>query len=245
MSKLFNFSNIRIAALSVVAMLFFWMSGSAQCKDYTISVKGDTLNCTDIKDLKQGKWVIRYDEVRGEPGYEEEGEFRNGKKEGPWRVYTLMGDVLAIEYYRWGNKHGKQQYFNAMGDMIREESWLAQNPDKPTETIEVYDVNDPKKVYLVEVKMEASSVAHGFWTIYEPGSGKVLRKENFILGKLDDGSGTANGIIKKDPNDPANANSTTDKPAPKEKAKPKEILEYEKKNAGKKKIKVRTGQTGG
>jgi hypothetical protein len=97
----------------------------------------------------------------------------------------------------------------------------------------------------VEVKLEASSVAHGFWTIYEPGTGKVLRKENFILGKLDDGTGSANGIIKKDPNDPANANSTTDKPAAKEKTKPKEILEYEKKNAGKKKIKVRTGQTGG
>ncbi|HTH30584.1 MAG TPA: hypothetical protein VL946_04500, partial [Lacibacter sp.] len=60
MSKLFNFSNIRIAALSVVAMFFFWMNGSAQCKDFTISVKGDTLNCTDVKDLKQGKWVVRY-----------------------------------------------------------------------------------------------------------------------------------------------------------------------------------------
>lgn len=244
MNQLFNFSNLRIPALSVMAMLLFWMNGSAQCKDYSISVKGDTLNCTDMKDLKQGKWVVRYEEVRGEPGYEEEGEFRNGKKEGPWRVYTLMGDVLAIEFYRWGNKHGKQQYFNAMGDMVREESWIAQNPDKPTETIEVYDVNDPKKVYLVEVKLEASSVAHGFWTIYEPGSGKVLRKENFILGKLDDGSGSANGIIKKDPNDPADAN-TTKKDTPKEKVKPKEILDYEKKNAGKKKIKVRTGQTGG
>ncbi len=130
--------------------------------------------------------------------------------------------------------------------MVREESWLAQNPDKPTETVEVYDVNDPKKVYLVEVKMEASSVAHGFWTIYEPVTGKVLRKENFILGKLDDGSGTANGIIKKDPNAPADTNnSTTKKEETKEKPKPKEILDYEKKNSGKKKIKVRTGQTGG
>ena len=237
-------SNIRMLMLSAVATLLFWMNGAAQCKDFTIGVKGDTLNCTDVKDLKQGKWVIRYDEVRGEPGYEEEGEFKNGKKEGPWRSYSLMGDLLAIEFYRANHKHGKQQYFNAMGDMVREESWLAQNPDKPSETIEVFDVNDPKKVYLVEVKLEASTVAHGLWTIYEPGTGKILRKENFILGKLDDGTGTANGIVKKDPNDP-NETTTTKKETPKEKVKPKEILEYEKKNAGKKKIKVRTGQTGG
>lgn len=237
-------SNIRMLMLSAVATLLFWMNGAAQCKDFTIGVKGDTLNCTDVNDLKQGKWVIRYDEVRGEPGYEEEGEFKNGKKEGPWRSYSLMGDLLAIEFYRANNKHGKQQYFNAMGDLVREESWLAQNPDKPSETIEVFDVNDPKKVYLVEVKLEASTVAHGIWTIYEPGTGKILRKENFILGKLDDGTGTANGIVKKDPNDPNETNTVT-KEKPKEKPKPKEVMEYEKKNAGKKKIKVRTGQTGG
>lgn len=245
MQKTFICSNIRRLILSAVAAFIFWMNGSAQCKDFTISVKGDTLNCTDVKDLKQGKWVVRVEEVRGEPGYEEEGIYKDGKKEGPWRVYSLMGDLLAIEFYRWGNKHGKQQYFNTMGDMVREESWLAQNPDKPTETVEVYDVNDPKKITLVEVKLEASCVPHGYWTIYEPGTGKVLRKENFILGKLDDGTGTANGIVKKDPNETTDPNSTTKKETTKEKAKPKEILEYEKKNSGKKKIKVRTGQTGG
>ena len=237
-------SNLRMLMLSAVALFFFWMNGTAQCKDYTIGVKGDTLNCTDVKGLKQGKWVNRFDEIRGEPGYEEEGEYQNGNKEGPWRSYTLQGDLLAIENYRWGHKHGKQQYFNAMGDIVREESWLAHNPENPTETVEVYDVNDPKKVYLVEVKMEGSTVAHGIWTIYEPGTGKILKKENFILGKIDDGTGTANGIIKKEPGDDGTSPSTVkkeDKPKPK----PKEVEDYEKKNSGKKKIKVRTGQTGG
>ncbi len=237
-------SNLRMLMLSGVAVVFFWMSGSAQCKDYTIGAKGDTLNCTDVKGLKQGKWVNRVDEIRGEPGYEEEGEYQNGNKEGVWRSYTLQGDLLAIENYRWGHKHGKQQYFNAMGDIVREESWLARNPDNPTETVEVYDVNDPKKVYLVEVKMEGSTVAHGLWTIYEPGTGKILKKENFILGKIDDGTGTANGMIKKEEGDAENS-TTVKKEEPKEKPKPKEVKEYEKKNAGKKKIKVRTGQTGG
>ncbi len=238
-------SNLRRLLLSAVALFIFWMNGAAQCKDYSISIKGDTINCTDLKGGKQGKWVNRVDEIRGEPGYEEEGEYKNGNKEGPWKVFSLMGDLLAIEYYRWGHKHGKQQYFNTMGDMVREESWLAHNPDNPTETVEVYDINDPKKVYLVEVKMEGSTVPHGIWTIYEPGTGKIIKKENFILGKIDDGTGTANGIIKKnqetDPDNP----TTVKKEEIKTKAKPKEVAEFEKKNAGKKKVKMRTGQTGG
>ncbi|MFN5135624.1 MAG: hypothetical protein ACK5DG_09945 [Chitinophagaceae bacterium] len=238
------FSNLRILMICVTAPLMFWMNGAAQCKEFIIGAKGDTLNCVDMKGLKQGRWVNKFEELRGEPGYEEEGEYKDGKKTGPWRLYTLMGDLIAIENYRFGFKHGQQQIFNAMGDLLREESWLAQDPEKPTETVEVLDINDPKKVYLVEVKLEASTVPHGIWKIFEPGTGKVLQKQNFIFGKLDDGSGTANGVLKKDPNDKSEA-VVDKKEEKKDKPKPKEVMDYEKKNSGKKKIKIRTGETGG
>jgi hypothetical protein len=231
--------------VTAVALIFFWMSGSAQCKDFVIGVKGDTLNCKDAKGVKQGKWVNRIEELRGEPGYEEEGSYNNDLKEGVWRVYTLQGDLIGVENYRWGHKHGKQQYFNTMGDIVREESWLAHNPDNPTETVEVYDINDPKKVYLVEVKMEGSTVPHGIWMFYDASTGKVTKKENYILGKLDDGSGTANGRIKKADDGDETASGTGKKEEAKTKTKPKEVMEFERKNAGKKKVKIRTGQTGG
>jgi hypothetical protein len=231
--------------VTAVALIFFWMSGSAQCKDFVIGVKGDTLNCKDAKGVKQGKWVNRIEELRGEPGYEEEGSYNNDLKEGVWRVYTLQGDLIGVENYRWGHKHGKQQYFNTMGDIVREESWLAHNPDNPTETVEVYDINDPKKVYLVEVKMEGSTVPHGIWMFYDASTGKVTKKENYILGKLDDGSGTANGRIKKADDGDETPSGTGKKEEAKTKTKPKEVMEFERKNAGKKKVKIRTGQTGG
>lgn len=240
----YTVSNLRILMICLAAQLLFWMNGTAQCKEFIIGVKGDTLNCKDINNLKQGRWVNRVEEIRGEPGYEEEGEYKDDKKTGPWRVFTLQGDLLGIENYRWGHKHGPQQYFNTMGDLVKEESWLAQNPDKPTETVEVFDINDPKKVYLVEVKLEASTVMHGIWKVYEPGTGKVLQKQNYIFGKLDDGTGTANGVIKKQGDADGNA-VVEKKEEKKEKTKPKEVAEYEKKNSGKKKIKVRTGETGG
>lgn len=240
---LLHYSNILKFLRSVLPLLFFWINGNGQCITYTISAKGDTLNCTDVRGRKQGKWVVQVPPLRGEPGYEEEGIFVNDKKEGVWRRYNMQGDLLAIENYRWGYKDGKQMYFNMWGDLLREESWKAANPEKPTEVVEVYDVNDPSKVYLVDVKMEGNTMKHGIWRYYEPGSSRVVKKENYILDKLDDGSGTANGIIKNTSAETGAAVQAASEK--KEKPKPKEVLEYEKKNEGKKKIKVRTGQTGG
>jgi hypothetical protein len=50
--------------------------------DYQLTANGDTINRVDQLKRKQGPWVIRLEEVRGEPGYEEEGFFRYDKKEG-------------------------------------------------------------------------------------------------------------------------------------------------------------------
>ena len=113
--------------------------------------------------------------------------------------------------------------------------------------VDVYDIKDPNKVYQVEVKLDASSVPHGIWKLYDPETGKVVRKDNYILGKLDDGSGTANGIIKKtegktDKEDKKDNEEIKEKP--KEKPKPREVQDFEKKNDGKKKYKIRTGETG-
>jgi len=113
-----------------LGLFFLVLKGFSQPGTYTIGVKGDTLNKTDSKGFKQGKWVIHVDEVRGEPGYEEEGEYKNGRKEGAWRIYNLQGDLTGLELYRWGNKDGTCQYFNSSGSLVREETWRALNPDK-------------------------------------------------------------------------------------------------------------------
>lgn len=228
-----------------VFLLFLSLNGFAQCKEYIIGVKGDTLNCVDAKGLKQGRWVIKVDDLRGERGYEEEGTFENNKREGTWRRYSLEGDLLAVENYRWGNKNGKNVYFSNMGDPLREESWKAVNPDNPYDTVPVYDVNDPTKIVGSEVvKLEGFSLKHGTWRFYDPLSGHIERTETWFLDKpakkIGDGDDDLAPIAVTD--NPEEAPPTTEK---KNVAKPKEVLEYEKKNSGKKKIRVRTGTTGG
>jgi hypothetical protein len=201
--------------------------GFAQWKDFTISPKGDTINCTDKQDRRQGRWVNHFDELRGEPGYEEEGMYKNGRKEGTWRLYSLQGDLIGVEFYKWGNKDGVCQYFGINGTLLREESWRALNPDKAYDTLTVEDIDHLDKYKTVIVKNEGVAIKDGVWKFYDPQTGMVARTETYTLGKREMGKSTQ---------------ATANADAPKTAAKPKEVLDFEKK-IGKKKVKVKDGST--
>jgi hypothetical protein len=221
------------------AFLFLGITLTAQpWESYLISIKGDTINGTDMKKLKQGRWVVKVEALRGEPGYEEEGEFLDSKKEGLWRRYNLTGDLLAVENYRWGFRDGKQMYFTPIGDLLREEAWRAVNPDNPYDTIEVPDLNNPAYNVTKVVKQDASEIRHGTWNYFDPSTGRIMKTESFNYGMKLDASGrpimdtTGNAAAK-----PVKPSSTT--PA----KKPAAVEEWEKNQNGKKEVKVRDGRT--
>jgi hypothetical protein len=223
-------------------VLLISINASAQYKNFIISPKGDTLNRIDMNGKKQGPWVIHIDDNRGEPGYEEEGYFTDNRREGTWRRFSLEGDLIAVENYRWGNKNGVCRYFTRMGDLEREESWRAVNPDDPYDTVAVYDVNDPTKVVGTKViKLEGFSLKNGTWKYYDPNSGIVEKTEKWILDKPATGD-SDDDLRPLDVTD-NNSKSKSDTAGKKSTTKPQVVLDYEKKNAGKKKVKVRTGQT--
>jgi hypothetical protein len=79
---------------------------------------------------------------------------------------------------------------------------------------------------------------HGTWTWYDPTTGFVLRTEEFIRDSAVNPL-SAFGIKAKKPG------GEPSKPGdPKKTDKPAVVQEWEKKNAGKKKVKVRDGSTG-
>ena len=200
--------------LTVVAGLqLMCLRGYSQWKSFIISPKGDTLNCVDKQDHRQGRWVNHFDELRGEPGYEEEGVYKDSRKEGPWRLYDLQGDLIGLEYYKWGLKDGVCQYFGMNGSLLREESWRALNPDKLYDTLQVEDVEHLDQYKTVIVKNEGAAIKDGTWKFYDPATGMVARTETYTLGKLET---------------PA-ASATTAAAAPQTVAKPREVLEFEKK----------------
>lgn len=226
-----------------ILLLFLLISvnGFSQLKSYIIGIKGDTLNIVDKNGKKQGRWVNKYEQIRGEPGFEEQGIYVNDKKEGQWQIFSLMGDLQAIENYRWGNKNGRSMYFTRFGQPLRQETWKAVNPDNPYDTVDVYDLIDPTKVIeRVVVKLDGHTLKHGTWKYYDPEYGSILKTEQYHLDKL---RTPMDDLAPIDISDNATAKSDTvvvKKPA----SKPQAILDYEKKNAGKKKIKVRDGKTG-
>ena len=221
--------KIRQLLLLTIIQFLFLMNGMAQYKSFKLNAEGDTINAIDKKDLKQGKWVIHVEPLRGEPGYEEEGIFKNDKKEGIWRQYSLVGDIIAVEFYKRGGKDGIQQYYTYLGDLIREESWRGYDPEAPYDTIAVYGEGNNEIIEYKIVKAEQYSVRHGEWKYYDPGTGRLIKVERYERGHLEK---------------PGDNKKTVAAPAEKKKEveKTPEMLEWEKKNKGKKKV-VRDGRT--
>ncbi|HMJ47660.1 MAG TPA: hypothetical protein VK498_10030 [Ferruginibacter sp.] len=223
--------HLKIHQLFIIAILqfAFFSTGMAQYKTFSLNSKGDTINAVTQKGVKHGKWVIHVDELRGEPGFEEEGIFKNGVKEGIWRKYNLEGDLVAIEHFKNGGKHGLQQYYTYLGDLVREESWKGYDPDAPYDTIAVYGTGSNEIVDYRIVKAEQYSVKNGEWKYYDPGTGQLVKTEQWERNNL---------VLPEAPKKDVVANVKK-----KEVAKTTQMLEWEKKNRGKKKV-VRDGKTG-
>ncbi len=221
--------KIRQLLLFPIFIFLFVMDGQAQYKSFKLNAEGDTLDAVDKNDKKQGKWLLHVEPLRGEPGYEEEGIFKNNNKEGIWRKYSLTGDIIAVEFYKLGGKDGVQQYYTYLGDLIREESWRGYDPDFPYDTVAVYGEGNNEIIDYKITKAEQYSVRHGEWKYYDAGSGRLMKAEMYERGRL----------VK-----PEDKNKTVAAPAEKKKEveKTPEMLEWEKKNKGKKKV-VRDGRT--
>ena len=212
-----------------IGLFFFSANGFAQYKEFKLNANGDTINVVTKTGLKEGKWVIKVAELRGEPGYEEEGLFSKGLKEGYWRRYTLEGDLLAVENYKKGGKHGLQQYYTFLGELLREESWKGYDPETPYDTIPIYGSGSNEIIEFKIVKAEQYSIKQGEWRFYDPTTGSLVRIEQWERNTLQRPGSTT-----------ASVKLNTDKKKPEKTA---EMLEWEKKNKGKKGA-VRDGSTG-
>jgi antitoxin component YwqK of YwqJK toxin-antitoxin module len=228
-SMIMRILKIRQLLLLTIMLFLFYMNGVAQYKTYQLTAGGDTLNAIDNNDMKQGKWVIHVEPLRGEPGFEEEGVFKNNNKEGVWRKYSLAGDIIAVEFYKLGGKDGLQQYYTYLGDLIREESWRGYDPDAPYDTIAVYGEGNNEIMEYKIVKAEQYSVKHGEWKYYDAGTGRLVKVEKYERGHLETPGGNTKTVV-----------APVEKK--KEVEKTPEMIEWEKKNKGKKKV-VRDGRT--
>lgn len=211
------------AWVSMLLLLSVFVTEAQLWSDFKLTPKGDTINRIDAYKRKHGPWVIRYEQIRGEPGYEEQGYFNNDKKEGPWIRFSLMGDLIARENYKGGYRDGKQQYYTRIGDLLREESWKSVDPANPYDTIVVPDLDNPNLMIEKIIKHEAAEVKNGTWSYYDPTTGSILKTENFIFGQLE----------TKLPKPVSGSTKSKDSSAVTPKVVPKEVQQFDQKKKGK------------
>jgi hypothetical protein len=108
--------------------------------------------------------------------------------------------------------------------LLREESWIAFNPSKLYDTLVIEDIDHLDKYKTVVIKNEGSAIKDGVWKYYDAFTGTVARTETWELGKLEKSQAGQRAL-------PDSTQAV---------AKPKEVLDFEKK-AGKHKIKVQDG----
>lgn len=233
-SKIKAFASTALLMMLVFNVVAF--PGFGQCKSFSLSDKGDTLNCIDYNGMKQGPWIIKQAALRGTPGYEEEGEFVNDKKEGLWRRFSEQGDPISVQTYKWGLLDGTSHYYTLQG-LVREENWYAMDPAKKFDTIQVPDLYKDGEYHEVVIKNEGRSLKHGRWTYYDPGTGFVSNREDYFRDSA------VNSLAMFGINKNAKGTPDTTKTA-KKIDKPAVVQEWEKKNAGKKKVTVRDGSAG-
>ena len=172
----------RFHFLSCLFFLILPFSVFSQYKEYKIGPKGDTINAINKEGQKVGKWVTEVGEVRGEPGYVEEGIYKKGEKDGYFRRYTSIGDLLAVEHYKAGGKDGLQQYFTFLGELEHEENWKGYDPEDPYDTIPVYGTGSGEIIDYKIVKAEPYAVKNGTWRYFEQG--RLLRTEEWSNNNL-------------------------------------------------------------
>jgi antitoxin component YwqK of YwqJK toxin-antitoxin module len=238
----------------LIIALIISTNGYAQYKSYELTTKKDTINRVDKNGYKQGKWINRMEENMGEPGFQEEGFFKDNEKEGKWNIYSLMGDPIGQEFYSYGQKSGTQDYFTIHGALIRQENWKAITPDNMYDTVSVPDwKKDPTGNInkMVVVKLEGNALRDGNWKFYDD-NGRLVRSELYKYDRLIESTVITYDYVtgKVQAKEQTRYNFETGKPEaqagyqkPKEPAKPKQVLDFEKTKKGRKK-KYQDGTTG-
>ena len=96
--------------LILIVFAFICYQGFSQCKTYRLDGKGDTLNCTDKNDLKQGKWISKIENAHRD-----------------FEVFIQSKPIKKVAYFIWANPYmvaGNNTFIN---QLLKLNNFLIQN----------------------------------------------------------------------------------------------------------------------
>lgn len=90
-----------------------------------VSAQKDTLNLTDSKGLKQGRWIGKYE--NGKKRYE--GNFKDGYPAGEFIYFYESGEKNAEMFFSDKGKRSKAKYFHLNGVLMGKGNYVGQEKD--------------------------------------------------------------------------------------------------------------------
>ncbi|HEU4553332.1 MAG TPA: hypothetical protein VFS25_10880 [Chitinophaga sp.] len=139
------------------------------------------INKRDAKQRKQGPWSEQVAPLRGEPGYTWEGVYKSDRKEGVWKKYNEVGDLVAEETFHNGVLDGPCKYYYPNGKLSAAGNMLAMDIEGEVDTVTVIDPVTQEES-RVEVVRKGNSVRHGEWRIWDEDGHMV--KETYSRGEI-------------------------------------------------------------
>jgi len=138
-------------------------------------------NQKDSKQRKQGAWKEQVAPLRGEPGYTWEGVYKNDRKEGVWKKYNDIGDIIAEETFKNGVLDGPCKYYYPNGKLSAAGSMMAMDIEGEVDTVTVIDPVTQEES-RVEVVRKGNSVRHGEWRMWDEDGSMI--KETYSRGEV-------------------------------------------------------------
>lgn len=142
----------------------------------------EKLNQYDSKGLKDGLWLNRIPENKGEAAYNEFGNYYRGEKTGLWYKMSAGGDLIAIENYKRDYYDGQVKYFTN-GQLSVVGMYRALNPDVQVDTIIVEEPVTGMQ-QLVAVSADRGTVRHGTWRFYDERTGRLEKVEEYQVDSM-------------------------------------------------------------
>ncbi len=175
----------------IISVLFF----NIKAQEFVVS-QGDTINCKDAQNLKQGYWKI--------PETRTEGFYVNDKKNGIWKSFYKNGNIKSEITYLKGVKRGYAKIFYEDGQIAEEGTWME---DKWTGKYKSYYKNG-KLSYVWNYNEEGNRCGYQKY-YYENGNIKIegewaegkesgMIKEYYSSGFLKSKKVFCNGKCNKD-----------------------------------------------
>ncbi len=167
----------------ILFQLLFLSGLSLYAQDEVIQKpEGSNINQFDEEGERHGMWLNKVDVKRGEPAYNEFGNYIHGDKTGPWYKLNHINDLIAIENYKFNVLDGEVKYYTK-GVLTCIGTYKGLNPSREIDTIVVEDPVTGRQE-LATVRSERGTVRHGTWRFFDEQSGSLKRIEVYQVDDL-------------------------------------------------------------